>query len=290
MAYVIIAAELVASFLMLALFAIGSAFQDEGLRFSNGLTKTLDVVMFLILMLPAFLALVTLSREVRGRPWPLKPPWWFLTFLACGFSTAGLLLAKEELGHAAKSAALTERRAAMTAAALAGDGVQACLLVGMGQGATPEVFAVCRAHVDQASGADDRLRRLALFISGGWLQSWTEGDQVVTVVPRPDQVWFANTFFTALLEATPGATDLKPAPSPMFEDLLTVGSSISGIGRPEVLTHEALCAIAAIVPKLEASYAERLARATTANPERATYFRQVLGDARDRAGDCGTAP
>ncbi len=288
MAYLILAAQLIASFGMLALFSIAAAFQDEGVRWSNTATKALDLTMFGVLFIPAVLALVSLFRELRGRPPVLKLPWWFMTFLVCGFATVGLMAVKEEIAHTARKASEDRHRAELVAATQQGDGAKACELVCLGEGAPVGAFAVCRGYVDQASTAEERLRRLEPFTMGGWLRSWNEGNKVVAVVPAPDQVWFVNAFFGALLEVTPGSSAQRPAASPVFDDLLTAGSALSGVGRPELLTHEALCAIARLVPRIESTYAERLTAATTGNPERATYFRSVLEDARTRAGRCET--
>lgn len=273
MAYVFLIVQLAVSIGMLALFGIAAAFQGESLRWSTTTTKIIDAATFLVLLTPVLLTFFSFTRIVRGRPAFPPTAIWFAIFLVCGFATMGLMTLKDKVGYASKHAALEKHRAELLAAARAGDGEKACELVVTGE-APADVFPLCRAWMEQATNADERLRRLSRFISGGWLPSG--------VIPESDQIWFVRAYFTALVEATPGSSDDKPGPTSAFDDLLRAGSALSGIGRPDVMSKAALCELAAIVPKLEEHYAARLKEAETANAERATYFKSVLGDARER--------
>ncbi len=286
MVYVFLIVQLAVSIGVLALFAIASAFQDEYLRWSTPAMKAIDITILLVLLTPLLLTLVSFTRVVRGKAPLLTAPIWFAAFLTCGVTTIGLLTLKEKVGYAARNAAREKHRAELLAAAQGGDGAKACELVGLGPGAPLTLFPICKKWIEEASTPSERLARLENFTSGRWLKSWEEDGRMVCPVPPSEQVWFVRTYFNALLEAAPGSSAQKPAANEAFDDLLVFGASLSGIGRPEVLTHEALCALAELIPTIEAQFAARLTAATTQNPERATYFKSVVGDARTRAGNC----
>ena len=247
--------------------AVTAGFQGESMRYSTPVLKALDFAMVAAVLAPFGVAVWLVARDAVGQSQWARFGWWCAAFVVCAALAVGLLFAKEYIGPAMKRAQHERKREDLAAALARGEQDKACALVNHDPHVSAETFAICKRYIDGLTDVDTRWRALAPFAAGGRFQMWYENDTNVSAVPAAEQPWFITTFFTTMLQATPGLAETKPAPDPRFTDLFMAGSVIRTLRYDGAFTKEALATFETLRPQIEAYYAARLKEAESGNDE-----------------------